>query len=26
VIGPSGDPRLVRHLDFQVLGMSTNEQ
>jgi len=26
VIGPSGDARLVRHLDFQVLGMSTNEQ
>ena len=25
VIGPSGDPRLVRHLDFQVLGISTNE-
>ena len=26
VMGPSGDPRVVRHLDFQVLGMSTNEQ
>ena len=26
VIGPSGDPRLVRHLDFQVLGISTNER
>ena len=25
VMGPSGDPRVVRHLDFQVLGMSTNE-
>ena len=26
VIGPSGDPRLVRRVDFQVLGISTNEQ
>ena len=25
VIGPSGDPRLVRRQDFQVLGISTNE-
>jgi hypothetical protein len=26
VMGPSGDARVVRHLDFQVLGMSTNDQ
>ena len=25
VMGASGDPRVVRHLDFQVLGMSTDQ-
>jgi hypothetical protein len=26
VLGSSGDARVVRHLDFQVLGISTNER
>ena len=26
VLGPSGDPRAVRHLNFQVLGMSNSDE